>query len=96
MHVHVIPPCAKTKARPDPATYVEENRSSTRRLGVRKFTWTSLANALVGRLVERHALTLAFDDVFRVMAFLFLAALIMVPLCKPPSLGGPPAALDAH
>jgi DHA2 family multidrug resistance protein len=55
-----------------------------------------MAQAVLGRIVEREALTLAFDDVFRIMAYMFLAALIMVPFCKPPPIGGPPAAIDAH
>ncbi len=50
----------------------------------------------MSRVVAREALTLAFDDVFRLMAYLFLAALVMVPFCKPPRLGAiaPPA--EAH
>jgi DHA2 family multidrug resistance protein len=34
-------------------------------------------------LVGRYALTSAFEEVFRLMAWLFLAALVMVPFCKP-------------
>jgi DHA2 family multidrug resistance protein len=55
-----------------------------------------MAQAVVGRIVERESLTLAFDDVFRLMAYMFLAALLMVPFCKPPPIGGPSAPLDAH
>ena len=36
------------------------------------------------QVVGREALTLAFDDVFRLMAYVFVAALVMVPLCRPP------------
>lgn len=42
-----------------------------------------MAEAIVTRIVGREALTLAFDDVFRVMACCFLAALVLVPLCRP-------------
>ena len=54
-----------------------------------------MANALLGTTVARHALALAFDDVFRTMTYIFLAALILVPLCKPPPIDLPPP-LDAH
>ncbi len=54
-----------------------------------------IADGIMARVVGRQALTLAFDDVFRLMAYLFLAALVMVPFCKPPPLGGP-APTDAH
>lgn len=54
-----------------------------------------MADATLARIVGRHALTLAFDDVFRLMSYIFLAALIMVPLCKPPPIGGP-VPRDAH
>jgi DHA2 family multidrug resistance protein len=54
-----------------------------------------MAQGLMSRIVGREALTLAFDDVFRLMAYLFLAALVMVPFCRPPRVGAaaPP---DAH
>jgi DHA2 family multidrug resistance protein len=42
------------------------------------------AQAVVGRVVGRAALTIAFDDVFRLMGWLFVAALVMVPFCRPP------------
>ncbi len=42
-----------------------------------------MAEGTLGRIVGREALTLAFDDVFRLMSYLFLAALVMVPFCKP-------------
>ncbi len=44
----------------------------------------AMAQAIAGRIVQREALTLAFDDVFRLMAYLFLGALVLVPFCKPP------------
>lgn len=43
----------------------------------------AIAQALAGRIVQREALTLAFNDVFRIMALLFLAALVLVPFCRP-------------
>ena len=54
-----------------------------------------MAQGLMSRIVGREALTLAFDDVFRLMAYLFLAALVMVPFCRPPRVGAAPAP-DAH
>jgi DHA2 family multidrug resistance protein len=42
-----------------------------------------MAKATLGHLVARNALTLSFNDVFRTMALLFLAALVLVPFCRP-------------
>ena len=53
------------------------------------------AEAVLGRIVGRQALTLAFDDVFRMMSLLFLAALLLVPLCRPAPVGAAPPP-DAH
>ena len=54
----------------------------------------ALAQAQLGRLVGRQALSLGFEEVFRLMAFLFLAALVLVPLCRPtPTVAAP---VDAH
>ena len=55
----------------------------------------ALARGEFARLVGRNALTSAFDDTYRLMAWLFLAALILVPFCKPASPGSAPPA-DAH
>jgi DHA2 family multidrug resistance protein len=54
-----------------------------------------MTGSTLARIVGREALTLAFDDVFRLMSYIFLAALVMVPFCKPPPIGGP-APTDAH
>jgi DHA2 family multidrug resistance protein len=35
------------------------------------------------RLVGRYALTTAFNEVFRTMAWVFICALILVPFCRP-------------
>jgi DHA2 family multidrug resistance protein len=43
-----------------------------------------MAESVMGRFVAREALTLAFNDVFRIMAWLFIVALVMVPFCRPP------------
>ena len=54
-----------------------------------------LAQKLLARIVGEQGLAVAFDDVFRLMAWIFVAALIMVPFCK--SLGGGTAtAADSH
>jgi DHA2 family multidrug resistance protein len=52
-----------------------------------------LAQKLFGRSVGQQALALAFDDVFRLMAWMFLAALVMVPFAK--SASSTPAASPA-
>jgi DHA2 family multidrug resistance protein len=54
-----------------------------------------LVSKLVTGVVTQQALTLAFDDVFRLMSWMFLAALIMVPFCKPVRVSAP-APIDAH
>ena len=54
-----------------------------------------LAKGELARLVGRTALTSSFDEVFRMMAWLFLAALVMVPFCRPAPLPGA-APADAH
>jgi MFS transporter, DHA2 family, multidrug resistance protein len=51
---------------------------------------TLMAQALLGRVAGREALTLAFDDVFRLMAWLFIGALVMVPFCRPAANVAPP------
>jgi DHA2 family multidrug resistance protein len=54
-----------------------------------------MTEAIMGRVVGREALTLAFNDVFRLMAWLFIIALVMVPFCRPPKqvTAGP---IEAH
>ena len=47
-----------------------------------------LARELVSGVVARQSLTLAFDDVFRLMAWMFVGALLMVPFCRPSGSGG--------
>jgi DHA2 family multidrug resistance protein len=54
------------------------------------------AQAMMGRIVGREALTLAFDDVFRLMSWLFIAALILVPLCRPPKQQAASGPVEAH
>jgi DHA2 family multidrug resistance protein len=53
-----------------------------------------LARGLFGQSVGQQALSLAFDDVFRLMAWIFTAALVMVPFARAP--GGGVTAPDAH
>ncbi len=57
-----------------------------------------MAQGELGRLVSRSATTLAFDDVFRLMAWMFVAALLLVPLCRTPAdaSAGPAAVDGAH
>jgi len=47
------------------------------------------------RFVARYATTFAFEEIFRLMAWLFLAALVLVPFCKAPPAGAAPPP-DAH
>ncbi len=54
-----------------------------------------LAQGEFARVAARHSLTLAFDEVFRLMAWMFVVALVMVPFCKSPKLTAAPPA-DAH
>ncbi|MEO8113845.1 MAG: DHA2 family efflux MFS transporter permease subunit, partial [Phenylobacterium sp.] len=42
-----------------------------------------MAQAEFGHIVGREAATLAFADTYRLMAWLFIAALVIVPFCKP-------------
>jgi DHA2 family multidrug resistance protein len=54
-----------------------------------------MAKGELGQLVAREATTLAFDDVFRLMASMFIVALSMVPLCRvAPAVSASPA--EAH
>jgi DHA2 family multidrug resistance protein len=54
-----------------------------------------VAQAEFAHVAARASLTLAFNEVFRLMAWLFIAALILVPLCRPAAVGSAPPA-DAH
>ncbi len=54
-----------------------------------------LAQGEIAQVVGRQALTIAFNDVFRLMAWLFILALVMVPFCKAPALAAA-APTDAH
>jgi DHA2 family multidrug resistance protein len=42
------------------------------------------AQGEIARIVAREALTLAFDDVFKLMALFFVFALVLVPFCRRP------------
>ena len=54
-----------------------------------------LARGEFARIVGRVALTAAFNDVFRVMSWMFIAAILMAPFCRPlPSTPVGPA--EAH
>ncbi len=47
-----------------------------------------MARGTLGRLVTQRAAAQSFDDVFTLMAMLFLGALVMVPFCRPLRYGG--------
>jgi DHA2 family multidrug resistance protein len=54
-----------------------------------------LARKVFSGVVSQQSLTLAFDDVFRLMSWMFLVALILVPFCRPVRSPAPMPA-DAH
>ena len=53
-----------------------------------------MAQGLFAQIVGREALTLAFNDVFRLLAWMCILALVMVPFCKPDA--APPPVGAAH
>jgi MFS transporter, DHA2 family, multidrug resistance protein len=55
-----------------------------------------MANGIIHNLVARQSLTIAFDDVFRLMAWMFVAALVMVPFVRPPKMDAAPAPVESH
>ena len=55
---------------------------------------TMMAQGEMAHVITRYALTLAFNDTFRLMAILFLLALVLVPFAKAASTDGPPP--EAH
>ena len=55
-----------------------------------------LASGEFARLVGQQALAVGFEDVFRKMAWLFIFALVLVPLCRPAKAGNPAAAAESH
>lgn len=55
---------------------------------------TMMVQGEMAHVITRYALTLAFNDTFRLMAILFLVALVLVPFAKAASTEGPPP--EAH
>jgi len=55
-----------------------------------------MAQASIGRVIGREALTIAFDEVFRIMAWMFVAALVMVPFCRVPKDAVPLSPAETH
>ena len=55
-----------------------------------------MARGELARLVGRQTLALAFEEVFRTTAWLFIFALVLVPFCRPakPNQAAPPP--EAH
>ncbi len=54
------------------------------------------AQGIIARAIGQQALTIAFDDVFRVMCWMFVAALLMVPFAKPAENAATASPADAH
>jgi DHA2 family multidrug resistance protein len=42
-----------------------------------------MARAQFSQITTREAMTLAFGEVFQIMSWIFLAALVVVPFCRP-------------
>ena len=55
-----------------------------------------IAQGEFARYVGRESLALAFDDSFRLMAWMFVGALVMVPFCKAAPQGAPGPSAEAH
>ena len=55
----------------------------------------ALAQGEFARIVGRATLALGFQEVFRLTAWLFIAALVLIPFCKPAPVGASPPP-DAH
>jgi DHA2 family multidrug resistance protein len=55
-----------------------------------------LAQGELARLVGRYALTSAFGEVFQLMAWLFVIALVMVPFCRVPPQAAAAVPVEAH
>ena len=49
------------------------------------------AQGIIARFIARQAITIAFDEVFRMMCWMFLAALLMVPFARRWAASAPPA-----
>ena len=56
----------------------------------------ALAQGEFARLVGRTTLTLGFEEVFRLTAWLFIAALVLIPFCRPAPAGAASAPVEAH
>ena len=55
-----------------------------------------LTQGLFAQVVGREALTIAFNDVFRLMAWIFVAALLMIPLIKASKAAPAAAPVEVH
>jgi DHA2 family multidrug resistance protein len=55
-----------------------------------------MAQAEFERIATVQSLTLAFGDSFRLMAWLFIIAILVVPFCRPPSIEAANAAVESH
>lgn len=54
----------------------------------------ALVQGQVARVIGREALTLAFNDIFQLMAWMFVVALVLVPFARAAPVG--PAPAEAH
>jgi len=82
-------PRDRTTPVPSPATHGFDK--ARLRLDAKEST-----TAILAHLIRQHATTMAFSDALRIMAVLFLAALLLVPLIRKPHAPAPAAASEAH
>lgn len=54
------------------------------------------AQSIIGRAISQQAVTIAFDDVFRLMCWMFVAALLMVPFAKNAPVSAAPSPAERH
>ena len=52
----------------------------------------TLAQGYLAAVVQREAAAQAFGDVFRLLAWAFIALLIVIPFCRPPRIDAPSTA----
>ena len=59
-------------------------------------TAAQMARGMFAHLVGREATTIAFDEIFRLLAWIFIAALVLVPFCRPPANAAPVSPEGVH
>jgi DHA2 family multidrug resistance protein len=89
--VHVLRLSEAMSQAPDKAAQVMQGLTAyAQRFTTDPARALGLAESQLARIVGQQAMTLAFADVFRLMAWCFIAALVIVPFCKPAPTNAPP------